>query len=57
MSAGKLYLSPIMDAHNDEIISYDISATPNYVQITNTLNKAFCQFEDLTGLIFHSDQG
>ena len=57
ISAGKLYLSPIMDAHNDEIISYDISAIPNYVQVTNMLNKAFNKFDDLTGLIFQSDQG
>ena len=42
ISSGKLYLSPIMDAHNDEIISYDISAIPNYAQIINTLNRAFC---------------
>ena len=57
ISAGKLYLSPIMDAHNDEIISYDISVVPNYVQVTNMLNKAFNKFDDLTGLIFQSDQG
>ena len=57
ISAGKLYLSPIMDAHNDEIISYDISATPNHVQVANMLNKAFNRFDDLTGLIFQSDQG
>lgn len=57
ISSGKLYLSRIMDAHNDEIISYDISAIPNYAQIINTLNRAFCRFEDLTGLIVHSNQG
>ena len=57
ISVGKLYLSPIMDAHNDEIVSYDISASPNYSQITKMLNKAFLRFEDLTGLIFQSDQG
>ena len=57
ISAGKLYLSPIMDAHNDEIISYDISVAPNHVQVTNMLNKAFHRFDDLTGLIFQSDQG
>lgn len=57
ISVGKLYLSPIMDAHNDEIVSYDISASPNYSQITNMLNKAFLRFENLTGLIFQSDQG
>lgn len=59
IAAGKLYLSPIMDAHNDEIIAFDISASPNYAQVTNTFNKAFKRFEgvDLTGLKCHSDQG
>lgn len=57
IKAGKLYLSPILDAHNDEIISYDISVSPNYAQITNMLNNAFNRFDDLTGLIFQSDQG
>ena len=57
ISAGKLYLSPIMDAHNDEIVSYDISVAPNYAQITNMLNKAFNRFDNLKGLIFQSDQG
>ena len=35
ISAGKLYLSPIIDIHNGEIVSFDISVNPNYVQITN----------------------
>lgn len=57
IAAGKLYLSPILDMHNNEIISYNISTSPNYKQITDMLNKAFTKFSDLTGLIFHSDQG
>ena len=58
-AAGKLFLSPIMDAHNDEIIAFNISVSPNYAQITNTFEKAFERFEgvDLTGLICQSDQG
>ena len=57
ISAGKLYLSPIIDLHNGEIVSYDISRSPNYKQITNMLNQAFSRFDDLEGLIMHSDQG
>ena len=57
ISSGKLYLSPILDMHNREIISYNISTRPNFDQITDMLNKAFSQFEDLSGLVFHSDQG
>ena len=57
IAAGKLYLSPILDMHNREIISYNISKSPNYRQITDMLNKAFDKFDDLSNLIFHSDQG
>ena len=57
IAAGKLYLSPILDMHNREIVSYNISKSPNYLQITDMLNKAFNKFEDLSNLVFHSDQG
>ena len=57
ISTGKLYLSPIIDIHNGEIVSFDISINPNYAQITNMLNKAFSRFDNLDGLIMHSDQG
>ena len=55
--AGKLYLSPILDMHNREIVSYSISKNPNYMQITDMLDKAFKKYDDLSDLIFHSDQG
>lgn len=57
ISSGKLYLSPILDMHNREIVSYNISTRPNFEQITDMLSKAFNQYEDLSGLVFHSDQG
>ncbi len=57
IAAGKLYLSPILDMHNREIVSYNISKSPSYMQITDMLNKAFNKFTDLSSLIFHSDQG
>ena len=53
----KLYLSPIIDLFNGEIISYEISRHQNYRQITNMLNKAFSKIPDNTKLILHSDQG
>lgn len=55
--AGKLYLSPILDFHNREIISFHISTTPNFEQITCMLHKAFTKYNNLKGLKFHSDQG
>lgn len=57
IAAGKLYLSPIMDMHTREIIAYNISESPNYAQIQDMLCKAFSHYDDLRGLIFHSDQG
>ena len=57
IAVGKLYLSPILDMYNDEIVSYDISVKPNYQQIENMLNQAFDKYEGLEGLIMHSDQG
>ena len=57
ISSGKLYLSPILDMHNREIVSFNISTRPNFEQITDMLNKAFDKYEDLSGLVFHSDQG
>ena len=53
---NKIYLSPILDGFNQEIISYSISNSPNLEQINDMLNKAFNN-KNLNGLIFHSDQG
>jgi len=53
----KLYLSPIIDLFNGEIISYDLSEKPNFNQITSMLKKSFEKIPDQTNLILHSDQG
>lgn len=57
IAAGKLYLSPIIDLHNCEIISYSISRSPNFKQTKDMLDKAFEKNQNLDGLIFQSDQG
>ena len=56
-SWGKCYLSPIIDMYTNEVISYDLSMSPNLNQIKRMLETAFKKFKSLTGLIFHSDQG
>lgn len=56
-SWGKCYLSPILDMATNEIISYDISLSPNLEQIKRMLDDAFRKFPNVSGLIFHSDQG
>lgn len=53
----KLYLSPIMDLFNSEIISYSLSKKPNFHQITEMLRDAFQKIPDDSQLILHSDQG
>ena len=57
IATGKLYLSPIIDVHNREIVSYVISKNPNFKQVTDMLDIAFKKHKNLKGLIFHSDQG
>lgn len=53
----KLYFSPILDMFNGEVISYNISRSPNLEQVYDMLEKAFSKFDNLDGLILHSDQG
>ena len=53
----KLYLSPIIDLFNGEIISYNLSRHPVFDQVVDMLEKAFCKIPDNTNLILHSDQG
>ena len=53
----KLYLSPILDMFNGEIISYTISSSPDLKMVMSMLNKAFKKVKDTEGMIMHSDQG
>lgn len=53
----KLYLSPVLDLYNGEIVSYNISNHPNSAQITDMLEQAFRKIPQDTNLILHSDQG
>lgn len=54
---GKLYLSPILDLNDDSIVSFDISTSPNMDQVYRMLKIAFRKYNNLKGLILHSDQG
>ncbi|MDY6020773.1 MAG: IS3 family transposase [Oscillospiraceae bacterium] len=53
----KLYLSPILDLHSSDLVSYTISSRPVLSMVTTMLEKAFEKIPDGTGLILHSDQG
>ena len=54
----KLYLSPIIDFHTREIVAYDISTSPNMLQIKRMMYQLEHNYgEFLPGSIIHSDQG
>ena len=53
----KLYLSPILDLHSSDLVSYTISDRPVLSMVTTMLNEAFAKIPDGTNLILHSDQG
>lgn len=53
---GKLYLSPVLDGYNSEIINYTISRSPNLKQVKTMLEKTFPD-KHYEGTILHSDQG
>lgn len=53
---GKLYLSPIKDLFNNEIIAYDVSRSPNFEQITRMMAQAVTRLDGATPIL-HSDQG
>ncbi|WP_454048207.1 IS3 family transposase [Chryseobacterium sp. Marseille-Q8038] len=57
VSGNKLYLSPIIDLFNGEIISYELSEKPVFAQIINMLKKSFRKTKNIQNLILHSDQG
>ena len=53
----KVYLSPILDLFNGEIISYNISLRPTFHQIMDMIDKAFEKIPNTSETILHSDQG
>ena len=53
----KVYLSPVLDMFNREIVSYSISTSPNLQQIRDMLNGLFEKLPSDARPLFHSDQG
>ena len=52
-----MYLSPVIDLYNQEIISYDISESPNFKNVMTMLNNALKKVNTSQSLLLHSDQG
>ncbi|CAL3559945.1 transposase-like protein, ISSpn1 ISSpn3 [Streptococcus pneumoniae] len=55
-SSQKLYLSPVLDGFNSEIIAYNLSTSPNLEQGKAMLNQDFTE-KHYENTILHSDQG
>ena len=53
----KVYLSPILDLYNQEIISYEIADCPQISMVSTMLSKAFKQLKQTDKPMLHSDQG
>jgi putative transposase len=53
----KLYLSPVIDLYNQEIISYQLSHRPDFEMVMTMLGKAFKKATKTKSLLLHSDQG
>ena len=55
--SNKVYLSPILDLFNNEIVSYTLSYSPNWAQVEKMLKLAVKRLNKTSGSILHSDQG
>ncbi|WP_425313284.1 IS3 family transposase [Paenibacillus mangrovi] len=53
----KLYLSPVLDLFNGEIITYTIGSRPTYSLVSEMLEKALEYLPEKHKLLMHSDQG
>ncbi len=53
----KLYLSPILDLYNGEIIAFNVEKRPVYTLVSKMLDQAFDRLKNGETPILHSDQG
>lgn len=53
----KVYLSPILDLYNQEIVAYEIGDQPQLSMVTTMLTKAFKHLQQADKPMLHSDQG
>jgi putative transposase len=57
VAGEKLYLSPVMDLYNGEIIAFEMARRPVFEMVGNMLKKALAKLGTKDKLILHSDQG
>jgi transposase InsO family protein len=57
VAGEKLYLSPVMDLFNGEIVAYETAAKPAFNMVSTMLRKAFARLNAQDTPLLHSDQG
>jgi len=58
VAGAKLYLSPVMDLYNGEILSYSLGSSPNVHLVESMLDKLYASVGKIGRRgILHSDQG
>lgn len=57
VAGEKLYLSPVLDLYNGEVIAHAIARRPVYEMVDSMVRKAFAKLKKGDKLIMHSDQG
>lgn len=57
VGANKLYLSPILDLYNDEIVAFQMARRPSFDLVDSMLKKAFSKLHPMERPLLHSDQG
>ena len=57
IAGEKLYLSPVMDLFNGEIIAFETATRPTYELVGSMLKKALAKLKASDKPLMHSDQG
>lgn len=57
VAGKKLYLSPVLDLYNGEIVAFETAERPKFELVTSMLNKALAQLGPNDRPMLHSDQG
>jgi putative transposase len=57
VAGEKLFLSPVMDLYNGEIVSFETARRPEFAMVSIMLKKALAKLKPCDKLILHSDQG
>lgn len=57
VAGEKLYLSPVLDLYNGEIVAFEMNRRPPFELVTSMLTKAFSRLGPTDKPMLHSDQG